>query len=163
MAAAADCATLRLPAAERGMCPARAQQALGSDWLEYGVGSPIRPYYADLPRAETDQLISDFDHRVLTQQPLRVVGAYSRDVVKLFALTRTTSPGDTPISRWQFQTSFPYYPPHASVQVVRTAVSRFGGGMPARLAARRGVPALLPARRRLHAWPAAGAVHGGRR
>jgi hypothetical protein len=131
MAAIADCTTLRLPAAERGMCPAKSQQALGSDWLEYGAGSPIRPYYADLPRAETDQLISDFTRRVFTQQPLRVAGAYSRDVVKLFALTRTTSPGDAPIARWQFQTSFPYYPPHASQQVVRTAVSRFGGGMPA--------------------------------
>jgi hypothetical protein len=130
MAAAADCATLRLPAAERGMCPAPAQQALGPDWLEYGPGSPIRPYYADLPRATTDRLISDFTGQVLTQQPLRVAGAYSRDVLKLFALTRDTSQGDAPISRWQFQTSFPYYPPHASTQVVRTAVGQFGGGAP---------------------------------
>jgi hypothetical protein len=131
MAAAADCATLRLPASERGMCPAPAQQAMGPDWLEYGPGSPIRPYYANLPRATTDRLISDFTHRVLTQQPLRVAGAYSRDVLKLFALTRDTAPGDAPISRWQFQASFPYYPPHASTRVVRTAVGQFGGGTPA--------------------------------
>jgi hypothetical protein len=131
MAAAADCATLRLPASESGMCPAPAQQALGPDWLEYGPGSPIRPYYANLPRATTDRLISDFNRQVLTQQPLRVAGAYVRDVLKLFALTRDTAPGDAAISRWQFQTSFPYYPPHASAQVVRTAVSRYGGGTPA--------------------------------
>jgi len=60
-----------------------------------------------------------------------VLDAYGRDVLKLFAVTRTTSPGDTPISRWQFQTTFPYYPPHASAQVVGTAVARFGGGTPA--------------------------------
>jgi len=131
MAAAADCTTISLPPAERGMCPARAQQALGPDWLEYGPGSPIRPYYANLPRAETNTLLSDFNRRVLTEQPLRVLDAYSRDVAKLFAPARTGSPGDTPIARWQFQTVFPYYPPHASVQVVRTAAGRFGGGMPA--------------------------------
>jgi hypothetical protein len=130
MAAAADCATIKLPPAERAMCPTRAQQALGPDWLEYGPGSPIRPYYVKLPRGETNTLLSDFNRRVLTEQPLRVLAAYEHDVLKLFALTRTGSPGDTPIARWQFQTAFPYYPPHASVQVVRTAVDRFGGGVP---------------------------------
>ena len=54
MAAAADCATIRLPAAERGMCPTKAQQAQGPDWLEYGHGSPIRPYYAR-PAARRDR------------------------------------------------------------------------------------------------------------
>jgi hypothetical protein len=130
-AAAADCATIKLPPAERAMCPAPAQQARGPDWLEYGPGSPIRPYYSRLPRTETDRLVSDFTHRVLTQQPLRVLDAYSRDLLKLFAVTRTTSPGDTPISRWQFQPTFPYYPPHASAQVVGTAIGRYGGGPPA--------------------------------
>jgi hypothetical protein len=130
-AAAADCATIRLPSAERGMCPAKAQQAKGPDWLEYDQNSPIRPYYADLPRAEVDSLLSDFNHRVLTQQPLRVLAAYEHDVLKLFALTRTASQGDTPISRWQFQTTYPYYPPHITMQIVKIAVDRFGGGMPA--------------------------------
>jgi hypothetical protein len=128
MAAAADCATLRLPAAERGMCPTPAQQANGPDWLEYGPTSPVRPYYAHLPRTETDRLISDFNARVLAQQPLRVLGAYGHDVAKLFALTRDGSRGDTPISRWQFQAVFPYYPPHASPAAVRVLIGRFGGG-----------------------------------
>jgi hypothetical protein len=130
-AAAADCATLRLPAAERGMCPSPAQQARGPDWLEYEPGSPIRPYYARLPRAETDSLLSDFNHRVLTQQPQRLLGAYARDVVKLFALTRATSPGDTPISRWQFQATFPYFSSHSTRPEVMAEIARFGGGGPA--------------------------------
>jgi len=130
VAAAADCATLRLPPTERGMCPTPAQQAQGPDWLEYADGSPIRPYYAGLPRGEVDSLISDFNHRVLTQQPLRLIGAYGRDTVKLFALTRDGRQGDTPIARWQFQTQFPYYPPHASEAVIRTAISQYGGGQP---------------------------------
>jgi len=131
MAAAADCPALRLPPAERGMCPSPAQQARGPDWLEYGDGSPIRPYYANLPRDETNRLIADFNRRVLTQQPRRVAAAYGRDVAKVFALTRTGSQGDTPISRWQFQTAYPYYPPHATEQIVATATARFGGGAPA--------------------------------
>ena len=130
-AAAADCGTLRLPAAERGMCPTPAQQAQGADWLEYAAGSPIRPFYRNLPRDQVDNEISDFNHRVLSQQPERLLGAYARDVVKPFALTRDGTRGDTPISRWQFQLAFPYNPPHESMAFVHTAVSRFGGGDPA--------------------------------
>jgi hypothetical protein len=130
-AAAADCATLKLPADERGMCPTPAQQAEGPDWLEYSNGSPIRPYYNKLPRGETDSLITDFTHRVVTQQPLRVLGAYTRDVVKLFALTRDGQAGDTPISRWQFQTRYQYFPPWSSEGVVKTEARTYGGGDPA--------------------------------
>ena len=126
-AAAADCATIRLPAAERGMCPTKAQQARGPDWLEYGPTSPIRPYYTNPDRAQTDSEISDFNHAVLAQQPGRLLAAYGGDVTKLFALTRTGSPGDTPISRWQFQRTFPYYP-HSSRRVVMAEISRLGGG-----------------------------------
>ena len=82
-------------------------------------------------RDQVNALITDFNHRVLTQQPQRVLGAYARDVVRLFALTRDGSPGVTAISRWQFQAAYPYFPPHASRQVVDTATDRFGGGRPA--------------------------------
>jgi hypothetical protein len=148
MAAAADCATLRLTPAERGMCPTRHQQALGPDFLEFGLQSPIRPYYNGLARSNVDSLIINFDYRVLTQQPLRVLHAYLRDVVRPFALTRDGSPGVTAISRWQFQTSYPYFPPHASRQVVDSSVERFGGGTPA---------VWVPAARFLRAYQ----LHGG--
>jgi hypothetical protein len=131
MAAAADCATLRLRSDEQKMCPARHQQALGPDFLEFGLQSPIRPYYNGLPRDTVNALIIDFDDRALTQQPLRVLRAYLRDVVRPFALTRDGSPGVTAIGRWQFQTSYPYYKPWASRQVVDSSVARYGGGTPA--------------------------------
>jgi hypothetical protein len=130
-AAAADCATLRLPADERGLCPTPAQQANGPDWLEYADGSPVRPYYANLPRDKTDSLISDFSHRVITQQPLRLLSAWAADGVKPFALTRDGRAGDTPISRWQFQTRYPYFPPWSSEAVVHAEVRTYGGGNPA--------------------------------
>ena len=131
MAAAADCTTLRLPQAERNMCPARWQQALGPDFLDFGQLSPVRPYYSGLARDHVNSLITDFNHRVLTQQPLRVLHAYLRDVIRPFALTRDGSPGVTAISRWQFQTSYPYFAPHASRQVIDSSVDRYGGGRPA--------------------------------
>jgi hypothetical protein len=130
MAAAADCATLRLPPAERAMCPTKAQQAKGPDWLEYAQQSPIAPYYAKLPRGEVNTLIGNFNDKVLAQQPLRVLGAYSRDVLKLYAVVRTTGPGDTPIYRWQFQTTYPYHPPNATKPIVDHVTSQFGGGAP---------------------------------
>jgi hypothetical protein len=130
-AAAADCATLRLPPAERGMCPSPAQQARGADWLEYF--GPVQRYYRTLPRAEVNNMVTDYSHRVLAQQPLRVAAAYGMDVAKLFALTRDGRRADTPISRWQFQVSYPYYQ-HAEPRYVAAQI----GGQPevARPAAR---------------------------
>jgi hypothetical protein len=131
MAAAADCATLRLPAAERAMCPTPKQQAHGPDWLEYDPGSPIRPYYLNPSRATTDAQITDFNHRVLGQQPLRVLGAYGTDVAKLFTVNHTTGAGDTPVYRWQFQTRYPYFPPWTAAGKIDRVIAKYGGGKPA--------------------------------
>ncbi len=128
-AAAADCATIRLPAAERGMCPTKAQQVHGPDWLEYNKASPIRPYYNHQSPALTDSEIADFNHRVLTRQQQRLLSAYGHDLLKLFAWRRTQNAEDTPISRWQFRRSFPYFP-HAGVRLVDSAADTYGGGRP---------------------------------
>jgi hypothetical protein len=131
-AAAADCATLRLPASQRAMCPTAAQKAsLGDDGLLHSPVSPVRRYYAELPPAEASHAVSAFTRAVFTQQPLRVASAIARDAAKLFAVRRVTSPGDTAISRWQFQDSFPFYSPHATRPEVNAAIAQFGGGAPA--------------------------------
>jgi len=132
-AAAVDCATIRLPAPERAICPTTAQQANGDDWLAFNPASPVQAIYRDrdLPRADVNSIITRFDTGVLKQQPLRVIDAYGRDALKLFALTRHTAPGDPPITRWQFQKSFPYFTPHASKADIQAVVSQFGGGRPA--------------------------------
>lgn len=131
MASAVDCATIKLPPAERGLCPTPADQARGDDWLEYGTYAPVQRYYRDLPRAEVNSLVTSFSHAVLGQQPSRVLDAYGRDVLKLFAVDRVTAPGDPPIGRWQFQATFPYFSSHATPAIVSAAVDRFGGGQPA--------------------------------
>ncbi len=129
-AAAVDCATIRLTAAERAICPTPAEQAHGDDWLAFNPGSPVQAIYRTQPRAAVDGTVTSFNSSVLRQQPLRVLDAYGRDVLKLFAVTRQTAPGDPPITRWQFARSFPYFAPHASKQEVGAIVAQFGGGAP---------------------------------
>jgi hypothetical protein len=131
-AAAADCATLRVPASQRAMCPTAAQKAaLGEDGLLHSPVSPVRRYYAELPAAEASHTVSAFTRAVFAQQPLRVASAIASDAAKLFAVRRVASPGDTPISRWQFQVSYPFYSPHATPREVNAAIAQFGGGAPA--------------------------------
>src|SRR5262249_31152225 len=126
-ASAADCATLRLPAAQRPLCPTPGQKALGDDGLQHSPRSPLRPYHAHLPGAQASAAVSGFNGAVFTQQPGRVAASAAADAAKLFALTRNTRPGDTPIWRWQFQTSYPYWM-HASPAEVRSVIKSFGGG-----------------------------------
>ncbi len=110
LAAAADCATLKLPADVRPLCPTPAEQAHGPDWLEHTAPSPL--HSAPIPRgANRAELINELDSAVEHQQPLRVAAAVARDSVRLFALTRGPVESVTPISRWQFQTRYPTYPP----------------------------------------------------
>jgi hypothetical protein len=113
------------------MCPTPRQQAHGPDWLEYNPGSPIRPYYDNQPRPRTDAQITDFNHRVLSQQPWRVLAAYGTDVAKLFTVSHTTGAGDTPVYRWQFQTRYPYFPPWTSAGKIDRVIATYGGGEPA--------------------------------
>jgi len=115
MAAVADCATLNIPPPERLLCPTPQQKAQGPDWLQHSAQGPSHTLPAKLlvkyPNlaADTTVLESEFNHAVERQQPLRVIGAILRDSVKVFALTRDTSPGDTPIWRWQFHGYFPVF------------------------------------------------------
>ena len=128
VAAAADCATLHLPAAERALCPT--PQIVASYGVDGLVNDPYSPAYTAPPpvglsRAE---IVKRFSYAVLEQQPLRVAGAIAGDAVKLFALTRDTAPGDTPISRWQFQTTYPTYSDAITVPSASALFSSNGGG-----------------------------------
>ncbi len=109
MATAADCAALRIPSYERALCPTARQRQYGIDWLDHDAHSPIKAYVAP-PGLNRYAVIANFDHQVAEQQPLRVARAIITDGGKLFALDRTSSQGGTPISRWQFQPTYPTYP-----------------------------------------------------
>lgn len=127
-AAAANCTTLRLPPDERSLCPApQVVAALGIDGL---VGDPAGPLltYQPPPGMTIRGMADRFEYAVVRQQPMAVASAIHRDFTKLFALARHTAPGDMPISRWQFQTSYPTYPPLITLRYV--AAIRPGGGQP---------------------------------
>jgi hypothetical protein len=136
---AADCAALKIPADVRPLCPApQVAAALGVDGL---VNSEAAPRVTYMPvNAKLGQLIDtlpmqrELAYAVIRQQPLRVVGDIAGDSVKVFALTRDGDQGDTPIARWQFQTSYPYYPRGITESGPNSASAVFaatgGGGNP---------------------------------
>jgi hypothetical protein len=108
VAEAADCATLNIPSYERVLCPTPSQKALGPDGLDHAPSSPLTNYE---PPTGLNQsaVVSSFTLSVITQQPLSVLRSIGTDAARLFEVTRVTSPGDTPISRWQFQDYYPGY------------------------------------------------------
>jgi hypothetical protein len=128
-AAAADCATLKVPADERALCPSAALTLKlgGVDGLLHNPQSP--GLTVPVPAGTTrEKLLDSFSMAVLRQQPLRVVAAIARDAVRLFALTRDGSPEITSISRWQFQTFYPTYPPRFTITVFTQLAHQNGSG-----------------------------------
>jgi hypothetical protein len=128
VAAAADCDTLQVSAAVRAACPTPATvRSMGIDGLVNDPSSPA--YTAALPNGATHQFADQqLSYAVLEQQPLRVAVAIGQDAVKLFALTRNTSPGDTPIWRWQFQDQYPLYPVAITSSTATQMFANAGGG-----------------------------------
>jgi len=129
-AAAADCATLVVPADERALCPSPAQTlALGGiDGLLHHPASPSHTVPVP-PGVTRGQLLDRFSLAVVRQQPARVAWSAARDSVRLFALTRDGNPQVTPITRWQFQTTYPVYPRRYSMAFfTRLAQQNNSGG-----------------------------------
>ena len=127
VAAAADCATLTIPADERALCPSPARVlALGGiDGLLHNPQSP--GHTVPVPPGTTRaHLLAGFSLAVLREQPLRVAASVARDSVRLFALTRDGDPEITSIARWQFQTFYPTYP-HRYTMAVFTRLARQHG------------------------------------
>ena len=92
---AADCATLKIPADERPLCPSPSVSAsLGVDGLVNAKTAPrvlYQPVNVYLGLLEnTVPMQRQLAYSVLAQQPMRVVGDIAKDSVKIFALTRNT-------------------------------------------------------------------------
>ncbi|MGW7681287.1 glycosyltransferase [Kribbella sp. NPDC054772] len=107
-ATVANCETLPLNEGTRLFCP---KEPLGQ---RLGVDNYAHNHYGDpnwpgpLPPGTTKrQLATEFAHLVITHQPLDVTWAALKDFAKGFAPTRTSSPDDVPLGRWQFQLTYP--------------------------------------------------------
>ncbi len=128
-AAAADCATLRLPADERALCPSPARTlALGGiDGLLHNPRSPGHTVLVP-PGLTRDEFLDRFAIAVFRQQPLRVAASVARDSVRLFAPVRNGDPQVTPIARWQFQDVYPTYPRRYSMAFFTRLAHAHGSG-----------------------------------
>jgi len=128
-AAAADCATLVLPADERALCPSPGETlALGGiDGLLHNPGSP--GHTVPVPPGTTrGQLLDRFSLAVFGQQPLRVAASVAGDSIRLFALTRDGDPQITNIARWQFQVFYPTYPHRYTMAAFTRLARQHGSG-----------------------------------
>jgi len=138
---AADCATLKLPPDEQPLCPTPAQALkFGVDGLVNNPDSPGVAYVVDIRTGTMQEVNSPlqrpFAYAVIKQQPMRVIGDIARDSVKIFALTRNTVEGDTPVKRWQFQNTYPVFPRGITLTGPNSATNLFagaGGGGKARV------------------------------
>ena len=137
---AADCAALTLPPDEQVLCPTPAQALkFGVDGLVNNPDSPRVQYAVDVRQGVPDYNLpqqKQFAYAVIKQQPMRVIGDITRDSIKIFALTRNTVEGDTPIKRWQFQNVYPTFPPGITAKGSHSATNLFaaaGGGGKARV------------------------------
>lgn len=110
-AVVAECEELDLTRAEEFVCPDEPVEQRKLNGIDYYI------HYFHVS-ANVDQLPDDVDHvsaqgslarKVLLNQPLDVIGGVLEDFFKGFAPTRTQSPGDVPLDRWHFQTSYPMY------------------------------------------------------
>lgn len=105
----AECDKLDLTWRQQVVCPDEpvAQRKLnGIDYYIHYFKSPANR--ENLPEGFDYSVVQhSFAMKVLFQQPLDVAGGVVRDFLKGFAPIRTQSPGDVPLSRWQFQTEYP--------------------------------------------------------
>jgi hypothetical protein len=128
-AAAADCATLVVPADARALCPSPAQTlALGGvDGLLHNPRSPGHTVPVP-PGLTRDEFLDRFALATFRQQPLRVAASVARDSVRLFAPVRGDDPQVTPIARWQFQDSYPTFPQRYSMAFFTRLAHAHGSG-----------------------------------
>ena len=129
-AVAADCATLKLPADERSLCPSPAVTAWGIDRIINNADGPLGSYQAMSGKTASQAAASGFSFAVLKQQPLAIPLSVLRDATRLFALTRDGAPNITQISRWQFQPGYATYPPGVTLSFVASQAQEYGGGAP---------------------------------
>lgn len=110
-AVVAECEKLDLTPQEERMCP----DMPVAERKRIGIDHFIHYYHREqvvekLPEGfDLAQVQGSFARKVILNQPLDVIAGVLGDFMKNFALTKTQSPGDVPLSRWQFQIEYPLY------------------------------------------------------
>jgi hypothetical protein len=108
-AVVADCAELDLGPDLRPLCPdLPIDQRPGIDNYTHLIG--VDDWRDEIPADRApEELMREFGTTVLFAQPWDVAVDVVKDFLKGFAWTKTTSPKDVPVDRWQFQLTYPVF------------------------------------------------------
>jgi hypothetical protein len=105
----AECEGLSLPAYERVLCPKQpvGQRPPVNDflWGEHSQFNQVEPP----PGATSSGTAGDFAKRVIVHQPFEYTRAVGSDMLRAFAPTRTTAPGEFGPPPWQFHIGYPIF------------------------------------------------------
>ncbi|MGW3467929.1 phospholipid carrier-dependent glycosyltransferase [Saccharopolyspora sp. NPDC000995] len=113
-AVVADCEHLNLTSQEKLVCPAEPIERRAANGIDFYIHfwhvqenvDKFLPADMDVSAAQ-----GSFTRKVVLRQPLDIVGGMVADFLKGFAPTRTQTPGDVPLDRWQFQLQYPMFAP----------------------------------------------------
>lgn len=134
-ATVANCQTLPLTADEKLLCPT---EPLGQrKGVDYYVSDPRSPLImADKAQGSgtlnmnVSQVAGQFARLVIRYQTWDYTKAILDDFLHGFSIDSHVAPIDTPSWRWQFQTTYPYWPPGYPQSAAVSASNQFGQGAP---------------------------------
>jgi len=113
-----DCAGVSMPAYERHLCPQQSPAQRNPDFYMWAPQSPQVTLKAP-PGMSKDDIIIDFDRRIIEHEPLTYLKVMAGDVLYSFSPVRGAGPEQYPIWYHQFH---PYYPVYVgAVATLRTA------------------------------------------
>jgi len=110
----ADCASL--PSDLKPLCPSGTVSDRQRRGPDYYSSAPASPYFtvAAATHQPAPANAGRFSIYVIEHQPLRFAGAVGHDFLELFLSPHGQVSGGTAVSRWQFQTHYPEFPPLAA-------------------------------------------------
>ncbi len=104
----AVCAGVPMPAYERHLCPSQPPAQRNPDFYMWSPLSPQVTLKAP-PGMSKDDIILDFDRRIIEHQPLTYLKVLAGDVLYSFSPVRGDGPEHYPVWYHQFHTYYPTY------------------------------------------------------
>ncbi len=104
----ANCTGVPMPAYERHLCPSQPPAQRNSDFYMWSPQSPQVTLKAP-PGMSKDDIILDFDRRIIEHQPLTYLKVLAGDVLYSFSPVRGDGPEHYPVWYHQFHTYYPTY------------------------------------------------------
>ena len=117
-----DCTGVPMPAYERHLCPSQLPAQRNPDFYMWAPQSPQVTLKAP-PGMSKDDIIIDFDRRIIKHQPLTYLKVVADDALYSFSPVRGAGPEQYPIWYHQFH---PYYPVYVGAIATLRAAAHTG-------------------------------------